>query len=622
MTGFLFSSLFSTPYFQGAGSTTEAPFIVDCAIGGHGYMIDWSADPALRHVSIPILRQQQDTSESPGEQSINSEGLWRRFGESWHFGAGQERMDRKESNPFRFRASQGVDVWDKWELSLLKETLLLDPDSASDQKLAVAGDTLYYSQADVLKFVTTLSGSATTVTSIPSTIRSMASDGFHVWTAHGTDGVWRTNRGDAASTNHVIGSMESIAYVKNRVMGINEQTIYDITAEAVGAGGPVPTGLFTHGNSDWQWVGFAESQGFIYVAGFSGDKSLIYSITITQDGAALGQPTVAGSLPDGETIASVYGYLGRFLAVGTNKGFRLALVSEGGGLTIGGLITTPAPVLCFEGQDRFIWFGYANFDGITSINASGLGRLSTGEFSDIDNFVPAYASDLMVDNETSQITGIVTYEGRRVFAVDGAGIYTEHEDNYVATAALDSGTISYGITEPKTAFFVDLQVDANETTDTAITVMLSVDGSDFVGIGTFRADNMQTFNAGESVGNEFELRLVFGADMTTPSLAPSILSWLLRSQPRPLVTNLIFVTIILAPAVENLQDGWIDYDTEAELQYLEGINQLKSVVTFQRNRRLYSVVLDDYEVNVKRLVEGTDGMTGINSSATLKLKRI
>lgn len=621
---FTLSSPFPTPYYEGGGTTSITPFIAEVALGGHAYMLDWSAETPLAHVSIPVLRQQQDTSESPGEQSINNEGLWRRFGESWHMGAGQERFDRKESNEFRFNRSQGVDVWDKWQLRPLRRVEQKIANLAGDnQRLAVAGDRLYYGAADELYYLPDLASAPVLVTGTPAeSIESMASNGFRVWTAHGLDGVYLTDRDSGSALQHISGTVNIIAYVKNRVLAAAGPNLYDVTSSAVGAASALPAPLFTHGNTDWNWVGFAESQSFIYAAGYSGDKSLIYSIGITTDGTVLDQPVVAGPLPDGEIVSAVYGYLGRFLALGTNKGFRLAVVSEGGGLTIGALIETPAPVLCFEGQEEFIWFGWTDFEAITSTTASGLGRMSTGSFSDLDKLVPAYASDLMATGVTGAVTSIVTFENRRIFAMNGRGVYAESADEYVGTCAIDTGAIAYGMTEPKTALYVDVKTGQNSTTNSPVSVAMSVDGGAFVTLGTFLANNMQTFNVGEAVGSEFELRFTFGGDDTDTTLAISLLSWLFRVQPRPLVTNLIYATILLAPEVTALNGTTLYYDTLSELDFIEDKNLNKEVITFQRNSRRYSVIVEDYEMNVKRLVEATDGMTGDNSSCLLKLKRV
>lgn len=607
-----------TSYYAGGATTTLPPFITDVALGGHAFMIDWSAEMPLVHRSIPILRQQQDTSDSPGEQSINSEGLWRRVGESWHVGAGQERFDREDSQPFRFRRSQGVDVWNKWELSLLHDTELYESSGATNQRMAVAGNYLYMVQGTALKYTTDLVAT-TTVTGTPgNAATAIASNGWNTWTAHGVDGIYMTTRGAAATVSHITGTVGLVAYVKNRVMAAAGPSLYDVTTVAVGGGGALPTALFTHGNTDWNWVALAESQGFIYAAGYSGDKSIIYSLGITTDGTALASPVVAGPLPDGEIVTGLYGYLGRFLAVGTNKGFRLALVSDGGGLTIGGLVTTPQPVTSFEGQDSFIWFNWSGYDTLTT----GLGRMDTNQFSNLDKFVPAYASDLMVEGTENEITSIVTFLNRRVFAVTGVGIHVESEDELVEDGYLDTGGISYGITELKTALFVDLQVDGKDTTASNVEIMFSTDGNTFVSLAVFQPTNNQTISVGESVGNEFELRLRIYRDTTVTSISAAILSWLLRVQPRPLVTNMIFATVYLAPEVQPLNEVTIPMNTMQELDFIEQKNKTKEIITFQHNKRRYSVVVDDYEMVLKSLVESVEGMSGFNASCLLKLKRV
>src|SRR5689334_12860346 len=90
----------------------------DVVLNGTGYMVDKFSQQD-KHQSVPMLRQQSDTSGRPGEESLNPAGLWRRAQESWHHGAGQEWLDRADSDPYRFRSSKGVDVWSKWALSLL-----------------------------------------------------------------------------------------------------------------------------------------------------------------------------------------------------------------------------------------------------------------------------------------------------------------------------------------------------------------------------------------------------------------------------------------------------------------------------------------------------------------------
>ncbi|MCA1842162.1 MAG: hypothetical protein LC792_03040, partial [Actinobacteria bacterium] len=98
-------------------TTTDVPSRLPVAINGHAFL----ADPVVRQ-TVPVLRQQADTSPEAGEQSLNPQGLWRRSQESWHHGAGQDFLDGRHGaspygatyvDPSRFRSSKGVDVWTK-----------------------------------------------------------------------------------------------------------------------------------------------------------------------------------------------------------------------------------------------------------------------------------------------------------------------------------------------------------------------------------------------------------------------------------------------------------------------------------------------------------------------------
>jgi len=102
----------------------------------------------------------------------------------------------------------------------------------------------------------------------------------------------------------------------------------------------------------------------------------------------------------------------------------------------------------------------------------------------------------------------------------------------------------------------------------------------------------------------------------------SIHSWLLLVQPLSNPTENIYMTIILAPQVEDNDDGWLTYDTLEEMDFLSALAVTKEVTTCQALDRLYSVVVDDYELPVQRVQRGIEGMSGFNGSILLKMKRV
>jgi len=84
-------------------------------------MIDTKSNDFGRQFDARV-RDSVDQSAEPGEQAINPQGLWRRSQSSWHYGAGQIYSDTADAEPYRFRSSKGIDVWNRGKLSLLPDT--------------------------------------------------------------------------------------------------------------------------------------------------------------------------------------------------------------------------------------------------------------------------------------------------------------------------------------------------------------------------------------------------------------------------------------------------------------------------------------------------------------------
>jgi hypothetical protein len=159
---------------------------------------------------------------------------------------------------------------------------------------------------------------------------------------------------------------------------------------------------------------------------------------------------VAAELPAGEIVEKLYYYLG-YMAIGTNKGLRIATVSDqDGSLNYGPLILeTSQPVYDFAGRDRFIWAA----TGIGELDA-GLTRIDLS--LEIEPLRFAYANDLQVTQTTEHFTTAVAFLGatnRLAFATayevtDGA-IYLESATELVPSGFLTTGFIRYNTLEPK-----------------------------------------------------------------------------------------------------------------------------------------------------------------------------
>lgn len=572
-------------FYEGSGTSLLVPRPYDCAIDGHGYMLDFEFKPwkrqAFQHNSVAPIRAQADTSNQPSESSLNPEGLWRRTVESWLDGAGQVHLDRKDSDANRFRSSKGIDIWTKWQLSLLHDTAKVLNSANTNLGLAVAGIHLYVIDGQTLKFTTDLS-TWTTVTGTPAVAASsICSDGANIYVAYGADGIYTTTAGGASASQYVTDPVDAatvIGFVMGRLMVGFGAHLYNVVAS-----GALPSPLVTVNYPSIAWVGFAEGQAVIYAAGYSGDKSVIYRIGITSDGTALDAPVVAGSLPPGEIVRTVYGLVGGNVMIGSDLGWRFAEASTtAGDLDIGALTTTTSPVKALAAYDRFGYGALTDYDS----TSTGLFRADPTNFT--QPLVPAWTSDLMATAQGT-VTSVAFFAGSPVFSVAGVGVYGQAA-TYVPSGSLDSGFISYGISDQKVPVFLDVSTAALVGT---IQSYVSYDGGVFTLAGT-SATNGSTFEElplPQTLSYDTEVRTVLNAGASNTA-TPILDRWTLRSIPAPVTPTDLIVPIILAESVNSASDEgpMVPFD---ELAFLDGLRTSKKVVTYQEGSASYTVVVQD-----------------------------
>lgn len=576
---------------SGGASSVEVPGLFDCAIAGRGYMIDWDrGERAYRHDSTNLLRDQADTGSVIGEQSINPEGPWRRTADSWHGGAGQRNRDQADSVPSRFNTSHGVDVWTESQVTLLPESVQSLSSASTNLPLVVAGSRVYVGDGNTTRYsADPFAGSPTwtAVTGTPaSAVTDITSDGYQVYIAYGANGVYETDTSTSAASGWLSGQVDAIDWVRGRMMIASGASIHEETTKTVGSpSAALGSALFTHRNAQFRFVGFAESLSHIYAAGYAGDKSEIYSITIEADGTALAAPTVAGVLPDGEVVSAIYGYLG-FILIGTSRGVRFAVAESTGNLTIGALIETGVPVRDFEGQGRFVWFTWDEH----SDSVTGLARLDLSTIESDGKLQPAYATDLHVTS-TADVMGVVTLDDKRVYTLSGAGVYVEGTDK-VASGTLYSGEITYGLSEQKTTR--DHLVTVDLADGGTVEVALEADSSDtYTSLGTISSSGTTRVLTNEIIGNRFESRLTLNRSATDQTKGPTLYSSTLRAYPRVQSTKYITASLLIRERVEAHNGTEVIYDLETERAVLDALWSTQQITSFQEGNESWSVVISN-----------------------------
>jgi hypothetical protein len=93
----------------------------DIAINNMPFFLASTDETPYRRESAPSKREQIDQTTEPGEQSFT--GWWFRSQSSFHLGAGAKFFEpvQDETLRFRFQDSEGIDIWTKGEISLLKD---------------------------------------------------------------------------------------------------------------------------------------------------------------------------------------------------------------------------------------------------------------------------------------------------------------------------------------------------------------------------------------------------------------------------------------------------------------------------------------------------------------------
>ena len=111
------------PLSNPAGSQSYAATGVayDVAFGGLPFFLTTSDENAYRRVTAQYRKQQVDMSREPGEQTLT--GWWLRSQSSFHLGQGIKFYEpqQDESLRFQFTYGKGCNVWDKGQITLLKD---------------------------------------------------------------------------------------------------------------------------------------------------------------------------------------------------------------------------------------------------------------------------------------------------------------------------------------------------------------------------------------------------------------------------------------------------------------------------------------------------------------------
>ena len=439
-------------------NTTES---YDVAVGGLPFFYAINDERPYIRQTAPFNKEQQDTSAEPGEQSLT--GWWLRSQSSFHNGTGIRFYDPSagELVAHRFTDSDNVDVWTKGQVTLLKETANMSGVTTGIYKILsiVDGSTnkiLGWVPASTTIKNYTADGTAVTYTDVTSiaqpldtAILAVATDGTHLFIAdndHIYTGPIATPAAGYSRYYNTGSEKVVLGWVKQRLVACIGASVYELT-NAKGSTHSLPTATYTHPNADWTWSSISEGGSAIYAAGYAGGNSAIYKFVLSTAGVmpTLTSGIVAAQLPIGEIVYKIESYLG-YLMIGTNKGMRVAAISDAtGDLSYGPLIfEDPNGVRDFAFRDKFVW-------AAGTVNGyAGLHRIDLG--SEIETLRFAYAKDVYLTDATGYATTVdfVGNTDQIAFTTSGSnGIAIQSTTVLSTTGSITTGKIRFSTLEPK-----------------------------------------------------------------------------------------------------------------------------------------------------------------------------
>jgi hypothetical protein len=609
---------FDEPYFGGGDSGTSAISNIggsQVAINGKIYPIDTASNRYAQR-SLDVL-QQRNTADNR-DLLLLPQNVWRQQSSNWKSGAGQSNLDRDDAILTRYEDSFGIDPWTPWQFGLLPATEQLRATTGktwltlhNGYLVVVTADdqmTYWYEDFDTLTASVALG---------PDPLVDIADRGDAIMGLNDQGYIYRLDSPVGSATqyyNSALTGANFIAWEKDYLLAGDENVL-----KWIKTGNQAET-IYTHPDPNFRWESACEGPQAIYVLGGYGDKYVVHKVTIKDDAVGLNPAIVAVELPDGEIGYKIDSYLG-FVFIGTNKGVRMAQPDANGDLTLGAIIPTAEPVRCFEGQDRFVWYGISSMDPgyvptqndqVTTFPTApvpGLGRLDLTTFT-TTNLTPAYANDIAAWTEAAApVMSCVTWLGRTVFAIEDGGVWYNTDDK-VPGGWLTQGTMSFSVEDLKSALYMQLKW----VPDCAGIAYLDLafDNSPFgrygrINTGTgIRSDNL---NLAGIKFSRVNLRYVLTRCPLNNEKGPIPTRWEIRAFPVRGQASRWDVPVILADDVDI--NGVIETrDPVADKNALVGLVQNGTVFQYQESGQSYQVMAREFLWQPERLSTTGNGWQG------------
>ncbi len=495
----------------------------DVAVGGMPFIYAITDDTPYRRQTAEFRTARVDQLRDPGEQSLSGSGYWIRSQSSFHLGEGaiyqEPIVGSLNEARFRYSSSVGINPWTPGQISLLKRTSLQEA-STGDSRVfstSISGVEylilVNYASAETKRViriqVSNLSESTIlNNTDITEDIIAVAMGGNDLMMVTPTK-VFRYSfdaTSPAIHQDYAINTANAvhgtIAFVKNRFIFAYHDTagstfVYSLPRNT-GSSTNLSTLTAINGSSTlpigYTFRAIAEAGAAIYVGGFSGEQGNVYKITVANDGT-LNTMTSVVTLPGGETVTGLFGYLGTYIIIGTSAGVRVAIANDTGDLSYGPLVfESSLGVFKMSAYSKFIYVGVDSGVG----GNSGIYRIDLSQ--PLEGGTYPYATDVYADSVTGKVEGVAVMAGGRLaFCVNGDGLFIEHATELLESGELTTGIIRYETLENKA--WKRLKIRTESALEGDIDIFRVENGV---------AESFRTVEEGSSTDYDYDLSSVFG----------------------------------------------------------------------------------------------------------------
>jgi len=628
---------------------SEIPSTAPLSIGGRMFVHDVTQ---YRRRTLDAVRSAIDQSATGGEQSLATDGYWRRSERRWIYGSGQVVFDSADlgadSTIQRQRYLNGwncepdTDTLEGVRMIRRSATTISQTNCipiGPGSSVAYGNFTYILDRTNTLNRVSTAGTTVCTGFIAGDTPHAVATDGFTVWVMCFVGGfthvrIYSANGGTvfsalAAGSQLVPNGMfmARLFYGNGFLLLTLNTTIYSVSVT-----GSIGTALDTITPVSNNFVGIScitcSSSAWFFTLAIPSANDLptgIYKISIDSTGV-FGKTSSALPAPGPTEVINVAKVIGSVMLIGTTKGFRLGTLDSADNITVGPLIpvvTSDTTGSFYAGVTEFARFGpriIASYqsagepfaDGVASTFKAG-GATNGTIIIDIGRFVdimqPAWWFWWRKTTESSAC--FVCENLTNPIVAEFNHYYVLGTTNLVTPCSWITSWVTASMDYPKT--FVDLVIahDALAAGDSvAVYSQVEDAGTTWVLLGTSSTTGATSATFPIAVSST---RMRFGFVMTAASAGqattPRMRRWQLRLIPDPVLTEEIIAALLLHEEVIVGEAASAEFhqDTLEAFNYIENLINNVAVTTVVDGSTTDQVKMDKLEMQPSEFALNTDG---------------